>query len=130
MKRGGWGIARGEALELSKCLTKHMHWFCFGIFVEFMCCACFIFRKDIFHEKKDRTGGAKESEKRKKHRQKRTKIRFYFCVKMIPLKDGGGVPSNLQLTSIFKLVIRLLKYLMFKLCNYLTIFVSGQVRGN
>ena len=50
---------------MSKCLTLDMYWFCFGIFVELLCFACFIFRKDILLENKDRTGGAKGSEKKK-----------------------------------------------------------------
>ena len=42
----------------------------------------FFFRKDILHENKDRIGGAKGSEKRKK-------IRFYFCINDTFERCGG-----------------------------------------
>ena len=74
--------------------TKDMYWFCFGIFVahKLMCFACFIFRKDAFTRKKT------EKEEQKDHKRgksmnlsQREKIRLHFCMKIMPLKDGGGV---------------------------------------
>ena len=40
-----------------------------------------------------KTGQEEQTDQRrgKSTEQKRKKIRFYFFVKMIPLKDGGGV---------------------------------------
>ena len=70
-----------QNLKVSKCLTKHMYWFYFGIFVELMSFACFTFKKDILHENKDRTGGAKGSEKRKKYWKNDTYERWWRCVK-------------------------------------------------
>ena len=63
-----------------------------GIFVEhkLVCFVYFIFRKDFFTRKK--TEQEQKDQKRGKSIElKGTKIRFHFCIKMIPLKDAGGV---------------------------------------
>ena len=74
---------------MSKCLTKHMRWFCFGISVKHkLMCFAYIFRKNTFTRNKTGQEEQKGSEKRKKHWKK---IRFYFCIEIMPWKDGGGV---------------------------------------
>ena len=64
MKLGFWA----SELKVSKCLRKPMCWFCSGIFVwtQTHVFCLFYFQKWHGHENKDRTGGAKGSEKRKK----------------------------------------------------------------
>ena len=67
---------------MSKFFTKHMCWFCFGIFVEHkLMYFAYIFRKDTFTRKKVGQEEKKGSEKRKKHCIKaldKDKILFLF----------------------------------------------------
>ena len=80
-----------------KVFSKACCWLCMGIFVEhkLMCFVYFISGRTFSQERRlNRRSKRIRKEEKVLNWSNGTKIRFHFCIKMIPLKDGGRVWPN------------------------------------